>query len=59
MRILLSTMLVPFILFCGYGFLASFEPAANAMAFRVGYAVIGSLAVIGFAVTLIRTPGHD
>jgi hypothetical protein len=33
--------------FCGFGFLATFEPTDDALAFRVGYAVIGVGCLVG------------
>ena len=30
-------------LFCGYGFMASFEPSSGAIYFKIGYAAIGLL----------------
>lgn len=40
--------------FCVFGFLASFEPTHNALAFRVGYAVIGSGCLIGAGVLIVN-----
>ncbi len=36
-----AQMLLVVVVFCGFGFLATFEPTDNALAFRVGYVVIG------------------
>ena len=36
-------ILVPLLLFCGFGFLASYEPVPGAMYFRLAYAVAGFL----------------
>ena len=33
--------------FCGFGFLATFEPTKDAIAFRIGYAVIGFGCLVG------------
>jgi len=39
--------------FCIFGFLATFEPTANAIAFRMGYTAIGLACLAGIAFTLI------
>ncbi|MBG80155.1 MAG: hypothetical protein CMJ39_05525 [Phycisphaerae bacterium] len=39
-KALLALLLGLMALFCIYGFLASFEPSENALAFKIGYAVI-------------------
>jgi hypothetical protein len=59
MRFVVSVVLLCLALFCGYGFLASFEPAANAMTFRIGYAVIGLLAATGAVLPMLRMPSHE
>lgn len=33
--------------FCGFGFMATFEPTINAIAFRIGYAVVGVGCLVG------------
>jgi hypothetical protein len=52
--------------FCGFGFLATFEPLGNPAAgivFRIGYGVIGSAAILGIVLLVARawrlhkTPG--
>jgi hypothetical protein len=44
LRVGLAILTVPVILFCGFGFLASFEGSdAGFVAFRVGYAVVAVL----------------
>ena len=50
---------IPRYVFCGYGFLASLEPSANAMALRIGYATLGSLAAVSAALPLVRTTTHE
>jgi len=48
--ILVSLLLLAVAAFCGFGFLATFEPTDNVtqfMAFRIGYAVIGVLCITG------------
>ena len=40
--------------FSVFGFLATFEPgAANAIAFRIGYAVLSLACLLGLAISLI------
>ncbi len=46
MRVLLLCLLAPMALFCGYGFLASFE-YPGVTGWKVGYAVVGGLSLIG------------
>ncbi len=51
-----SLLLLAVTAFCGFGFLATFEPTDNVtqfMAFRIGYAVIGlcCLVSVGFLTT--------
>ena len=36
-----SLLLLPVAAFCVFGFLATFEPTNSALAFRIGYTVIG------------------
>ena len=45
--ILGSLLLLAVAAFCGFGFLATFEPTNNALAFRIGYAVIGFGCLVG------------
>jgi hypothetical protein len=43
--------------FCGFGFLATFEPLENPAAgivFRIGYGVIGSAAILGIVLLIVR-----
>lgn len=47
MKLLLALPLLVLLAFSGFGFLASFEPGEGAIAFRVGYAVLGMLCVSG------------
>lgn len=57
LRVLAGLFLVPLVLFCGFGFLASFEGAdASFIAFRIGYAAAGSLLAIGAGVLMIGKP---
>ena len=46
MRVLLILLLAPIALFCGFGFLASFE-YPGVTGWKVGYAVVGGLSLIG------------
>ncbi len=48
----LATLLLLVAAFCGYGFLASFEPGPH-LAFRIGYPVLGALC-LGSAGWLVR-----
>ena len=45
--ILGSLLLLAIAAFCAFGFMATFEPTANALAFRIGYAVIGLGCLVG------------
>ena len=45
--ILGSLLLLVVAAFCGFGFLATFEPTDNALVFRVGYTVIGMGCLVG------------
>jgi hypothetical protein len=45
--ILGSPLLLAVAAFCVFGFLATFEPTDNAIAFRIGYAVIGVGCLVG------------
>lgn len=59
--ILGSFLLLAVAAFCGFGFLATFEPTDNALVFRVGYTVIGIGCVIGVGflmVNAVRTYGE-
>ncbi len=43
--------------FCGFGFLATFEPLdnpASGMAFRIGYGVVGLSAILGIVLLIMR-----
>ncbi len=42
-----SLLLLAIAAFCVFGFLATFEPTSNAMAFRIGYTVIGMGCLVG------------
>jgi len=55
--ILGSLILLAVAAFCGFGFLATFEPTDNAaqfMAFRIGYAVIGLGCSIGVGILIVN-----
>lgn len=45
--ILGSLVLLAVASFCVFGFLATFEPTSNALAFRIGYTVVGLGCLIG------------
>jgi hypothetical protein len=47
MKLLLSLPLLVLLAFSAFGFLASFEPGEGAIAFRVGYAALGTLCLSG------------
>ena len=51
---LLAVLLGLMALFCIYGFMASFEPSENAMAFRIGYAVI-FFVLTGLIIWMLRS----
>ena len=53
MKWIVAIMCFPLGAFCAYGFLASFEPYPGAMAFRVGYLVIGAFCLLGMALPFI------
>lgn len=57
LRFLLAGVLMMFALFCGFGFLASFEPANNAIICRIGYGVVGIAAFAG-AIWVARMRGR-
>ena len=42
-----SLLLLAVAAFCVFGFLATLEPTSNAMAFRIGYTVIGLGCLVG------------
>jgi hypothetical protein len=56
MRILFALIALAILAFCGFGFLATYEPPGF-MAWRIGYGIAGAacLAVLIWALT----PGHD
>tara|TARA_A100001037_G_scaffold303970_1_gene339379 strand:- start:5423 stop:5614 length:192 start_codon:yes stop_codon:yes gene_type:complete len=47
-------VLVTLTFFCGFGFLATFEPTENAMVFRTGYALVAGASTAGALFLLIR-----
>lgn len=42
-----SLLLLAIAAFCIFGFMATFEPTDNALAFRIGYAVVGVGCLVG------------
>lgn len=42
-----SLLLLAVAAFCGFGFMATFEPTSNALAFRGAYTVIGIGCLVG------------
>jgi hypothetical protein len=52
-RILGALVLLAFALFCGFGFLASFEPG-NGWLWKVGYAAVGCGCLTGVVMLLRR-----
>ena len=49
-----SLLLLAVAAFCVFGFLATFEPTDNTLAFRIGYAVIGLGCLVGAGVLLVN-----
>lgn len=58
MKLLVATLgsivLLAVAVFCLFGFLATFEPTDNALAFRVGYTVIGLGCLVGAGLLLMN-----
>jgi len=52
--ILGSLLLLAIAAFCALGFMATFEPTANALAFRVGYAVVGIACLVGVGFLVVN-----
>jgi len=52
--ILGSPLLLIVAAFCGFGFLATFEPTDNALAFRVGHSVIGLGCLVGAGFLIVN-----
>jgi hypothetical protein len=53
-----SFLLLAVAAFCGFGFLATFEPTDNVtqfMAFRIGYSVIGVGSLVGAGFLIAKT----
>ncbi|TWU49315.1 hypothetical protein [Rubripirellula reticaptiva] len=53
-----SLLLLAVAAFCGFGFLATFEPTGNVaqfMAFRIGYTVIGLGCLVGVGFLIVNT----
>ena len=55
-RLFLTLPLLAFAAFCAFGFLHSFEPGANNLAFKIGYATLGSISAVGIG-ALLRPTG--
>ena len=56
--ILGSILLLAVSAFCGFGFLATFEPTDNVtqfMAFRIGYTVLGIACLVGVGLLIVNT----
>ena len=54
---ILCVLLVAVSAFCGFGFMATFEPLENpaaGMVFRIGYGVIGLSAILGIVLLIAR-----
>ena len=54
---ILCMLLLAVSAFCGFGFLATFEPLENpaaGMVFRIGYSVIGLSAILGIVLLIVR-----
>ena len=54
---ILCMLLLAVSAFCGFGFLATFEPLENPAAgivFRIGYGVIGSTAILAIVLLIVR-----
>ena len=49
-----SLLLFAVAAFCVFGFLATFEPTSNAMAFRIGYSVIGVGCLVGIGFLIVN-----
>ena len=49
-----SLLLLAIAAFCAFGFMATFEPTANALAFRIGYAVVGVGCLIGVVLLIVN-----
>ena len=65
---ILCLLLLAISAFCGFGFLATFEPLENpatGIVFRIGYGVIGSAAILGVVLLIVgacrlrKTPGAE
>lgn len=50
-----SLLLLAVAAFCVFGFLATFEPTDNALAFRIGYTVVGFGCLVGVFVLILRS----
>ncbi|MEO1998676.1 MAG: hypothetical protein ABGZ17_25810 [Planctomycetaceae bacterium] len=57
MRWIFAIVCLPVGGFCIFGFLATFEPTSNAIAFRIGYTVVGLACLAGIAFPLIPRKG--
>ena len=52
--ILGSLLLLAIAAFCAFGFMATFEPTANALAFRIGYTVVGLGCLVGIVLLILN-----
>jgi len=52
-RILVAFVSLAMSLFCGFGFLASFEPGPDALLWKIGYGALACVFLMG-AVVLVR-----
>lgn len=58
-QLLLACFTLLFSGFCGFGFLASFEPVPHALAWKVGYAAVGVVSLVvsgGLTLAALRGP---
>lgn len=54
MRVLRIALLAGLAAFCGFGFLAAFEPSEHAALFRILYGVTGTVALAGITLLVAR-----
>ena len=53
LRIIGTTVLLVVFAFCGFGFLATFEPLDSpVLPWRIGYGILGTLSLVGIALLL-------
>lgn len=53
MKWILAILCLACAAFCVYGFLATFEPVANALAFRLSYVALGAMCMAGALFNLL------